>query len=185
MLRFLRIERPTTATERPTSTRDVDRLLHPVDVRGEAGDEDPPVPLRDDLAERLADDALGLREAGPLGVRRVAEQEVDAAVAERRRARRRRCAARRPACGRASSRPYGRPARPRSRSKMPTASGTECDMRTNSMLERAELDRGPCQGASRAAPRRSARPCSSSFDFTRPSVSRVARTVFTRTSRKR
>ena len=40
---------------------DVDRLLHPVDVRREAGDEDPPLPRRDDLPERLADDALGLR----------------------------------------------------------------------------------------------------------------------------
>ena len=32
--------------------------------------------------ERLADDLLGLRDARPLGVRRVAEQEVDAAVAD-------------------------------------------------------------------------------------------------------
>ena len=61
---------------------DVDRLLHAVDVRREARDEDAAAARRDDLPERLADDALGAREARALGVRRVAEQQVDAAVAE-------------------------------------------------------------------------------------------------------
>ncbi len=42
-----------------------------------------PVLRREDLAERLADDALRLRDAGPLGIRRVAEEEVDALIADR------------------------------------------------------------------------------------------------------
>ena len=66
----------------PVLERDVDRLLHAVDVGGERCDEDAAAPLRDDLAEDLPDRALGLRHAGPLGVRGVAEEEVDAAVAE-------------------------------------------------------------------------------------------------------
>ncbi len=41
-----------------------------------------PCAAREDLRERLADDLLGLRDARALGVRRVAEQEVDAAVAD-------------------------------------------------------------------------------------------------------
>src|SRR5918994_401568 len=55
----------------------VDRLLHAMHVRRERGDEHATAAQRDDLAERLADDALRRREPGPLGVRRVAEQEVD------------------------------------------------------------------------------------------------------------
>ncbi len=51
-------------------------------VRGERGDEDPALAPREDLAERLTDDPLGLRDAGPLRVRGVAEQEIDAAAAD-------------------------------------------------------------------------------------------------------
>ena len=61
---------------------DVHRLLHPVDVRGEGGDEHTAFPLRDQVAEDLADRPLGLGHAGPLGIRRVAQEEVDAAVSE-------------------------------------------------------------------------------------------------------
>ena len=61
---------------------DVDRLLHTVDVRGERSDEYPPFAQRDDLAERLPDEPLRPGVAGPLGVRRVSQQEVDAEVAE-------------------------------------------------------------------------------------------------------
>ena len=78
MFRFLRIERPTIATLRPTWTRDVDRLLHPVHVRRERRDEDPARAQRDQLPERLADEPLRAGDPGPLGVRRVAEQQVDA-----------------------------------------------------------------------------------------------------------
>ncbi len=53
-----------------------------MDVRREAGDEDAALPRRDDLPERLAHDPLRTREAWALGVRRVAEQEIDAAVSE-------------------------------------------------------------------------------------------------------
>src|SRR5207237_1849862 len=45
-------------------------------------DQHAPMLRRDDLAERLADDPLRLRDAWALRVRRVGEQEVDAAVAE-------------------------------------------------------------------------------------------------------
>jgi hypothetical protein len=65
---------------------DVHRLLHPVDVRRERRDENPAGADRDDLAERLADDALGQCVAGLLGVRGVAEQEVDALAADLRQA---------------------------------------------------------------------------------------------------
>src|SRR5207248_5926727 len=57
-------------------------LLHAVDVRRERRHEDPARPRGEDLAESLADDALRLRDAGALGVRRVAEEQVDAAVAD-------------------------------------------------------------------------------------------------------
>ncbi len=82
MFRFLRIERPMTLTERPTST--ATSIACCIRWMFEANEEieDAAVPLRDDLAERLADDPLGAGEAGPLGVGRVAEQQVDAAVAE-------------------------------------------------------------------------------------------------------
>ena len=137
-----------------------------------------PVAARDDLAERLADDALRPRHAGPLGVRRVAEQQVDAAVAElgeladvgaqavdRRvvelvvagvddAARRASRARRRPRPG--SSAPCAR-----------TRAGT------------APSSTGSSSGsASRSSAARS-RPCSSSFDLTSPSVSRVAQTSAT------
>ncbi len=61
---------------------DVDRLLHPVHVRREGDDEDPPAPQRDQRAEGLADEALRAGHPGPLGVRRVAEEQIDALVAE-------------------------------------------------------------------------------------------------------
>ena len=57
-------------------------LLHTVDVRGERGDEDLPLPQREDRAERLTHEALRAGVAGTLGVRRVAEQEIDAPVAD-------------------------------------------------------------------------------------------------------
>ena len=61
---------------------DIGRLLHPVHVRREGGDEDPALPAREDLAEGLADHALRLGDAGPLRIRRVAQHEVDAAAAD-------------------------------------------------------------------------------------------------------
>ena len=62
--------------------RDVDRLLHAVDVRGERRDEHAALAQRDDLPEGLADEPLRARETGPLGVRRVSQHQVDAEVAE-------------------------------------------------------------------------------------------------------
>ena len=65
----------------------VDDLLHAVDVRGEARDDDAPLAAREDLLEMRADDRLRRREAGPVDVRRVAAQQQDA-LARRARARR-------------------------------------------------------------------------------------------------
>src|SRR6185436_20941325 len=45
----------------PVLERDVDRLLHAVDVGGERCDEDAAAPLRDYLSEDFPDRALGLR----------------------------------------------------------------------------------------------------------------------------
>ena len=104
---------------------------------------------------------------GPLGVRRVAEQQVDAAVAE----------LREPADvglqavdGRVVELPVARvddAAGRRSRATTATQSGIECAMRTNSSGNGAELDR-LARARPRAARSRAASPCSSSFDLTRP-----------------
>jgi hypothetical protein len=53
-----------------------------VDVRRERRDEDPARSPRYQLAESLADEPLGAGHPRSLGVRRVAEEEVDAAVAD-------------------------------------------------------------------------------------------------------
>ena len=164
--------------------RDVDRLLHPVDVRGERGDEDTSVLLRDDLAERLADDALGAGEARPLGVRRVAEQQVDATIPE--------LGERADVGAQAVDRrvvelPVARvedAARPAFRGRSPTASGTECDIRTIS-IRNGPRSIGPESGPTSRSSAAFRSPCSSSFDLTSPSVSLVASTRLTRTSRRR
>ena len=57
----------------------VGELLDAVDVAREAGDDDPPTPLRqEDPAQGLADAALAAGVAGQLRVRRVREQQADA-----------------------------------------------------------------------------------------------------------
>jgi hypothetical protein len=56
----------------------VDDLLHAVDVRGEARDDDPSPGPREDLLELRSDDRLGGREAIAVGVRRVPAQEQHA-----------------------------------------------------------------------------------------------------------
>ena len=158
-------------TLRPHLERHVDGLLHPVDVRGERCDEDPTLPQRDDLAEGLADEPLRPGVAGPLGVRRVAEHEVDAEVAELGET--------------ADVRPeavHGRvvdlvvrrveDAQPSTSTTTPALSGIECAIRTSSSRN------GPClpgrlPAASRRARYGSVSLCSASFDWTRPSVSGV------------
>jgi hypothetical protein len=81
-VRVLAHRAPHDANLAPEADRDVDRLLHAVHVRGERRDEDAPLPQREDLPERLADDPFGRREPGALRVRGVAEQQVDPPVAE-------------------------------------------------------------------------------------------------------
>ena len=68
--------------------------------------------------------------------------------------------------------------------QIPTASGTECDMRTIRIRNGPELDRPESGPTSRSSEAFSS-PCSSSFDLTSPSVSRVASTSRTLISRSR
>ena len=51
MFTFLRIERPTSDDLAPERVGGVDHLLHPVDVRGEAGDDDPALAAGERLLE--------------------------------------------------------------------------------------------------------------------------------------
>ena len=113
---------------------DVDRLLHPVDVRREARDEDAPAAHRDDLAERLADDALRAREA-----RRAPRSSSRRAAGRRRGCR---ASASRPTSVRSPSTgvwssfqsPLWKTSPALVSIAMPTASGIECAMRMNSSL---------------------------------------------------
>ena len=62
--------------------RHVRGLLHAVDVRREAGHEDSSRTQGKERAKGLADEPLRAGRARPLGVRRVAEQEVDSPVSD-------------------------------------------------------------------------------------------------------
>ena len=62
--------------------RRVDDLLDAVDVRGEAGDHDPPLAALEDALEVGADHRLARGEAGAVGVRGVAAQQQQALAAE-------------------------------------------------------------------------------------------------------
>ena len=64
----------------------VDDLLDAMDVRGEAGDDDPPVRPRERLQQRGPDARLRRRDSRPVGVRRVAAEAQQALGAERRQA---------------------------------------------------------------------------------------------------
>ena len=65
----------------------VDDLLHPVDIRGETGDDDPSLGAADQPVQRRADLAFRRPDAGHFGIGRVAQEQVDALVAEPRHAR--------------------------------------------------------------------------------------------------
>ena len=151
--------------------RDLGGLLDAVHVRRERRDDDPPGAKRDELAEGLADESLGAGHPRTLRVRRVAEQKVDAAAAE---------------LGERTD--VGLQAVDRRVVELPVTrvQDTTCvrldhdrhrvgdRVRHANELEpeRAELHRavaGPASVSVVVA----ARPCSSSFDFTRPNVSRV------------
>ena len=82
MLTFLRSERPMRHTFRPSSSATSIACCTRWTLEANDAMRMRPLALRDDLPEDLADRALGLRHAGALRVRRVAEEEVDAAVAE-------------------------------------------------------------------------------------------------------
>ena len=82
MFTFLRIERPTTQTLRPTSTATSTACCMRWTFEAKEATRIRPVRMRDQLAEGLADEPFRAGHARALGVRRVAEQEVDAAVAE-------------------------------------------------------------------------------------------------------
>ncbi len=60
----------------------VEHLLHAVHVAAEAGDDDAPLRVAEDLVDRGGDLELGGGEARHVGVRRVGEEEVDPLLAE-------------------------------------------------------------------------------------------------------
>jgi hypothetical protein len=60
----------------------VDDLLHAVDVRRERRDDDASAAVLEHRVDRRRDVALGRREAGHLGIRRVGEEQVDTLLAE-------------------------------------------------------------------------------------------------------
>ncbi len=62
--------------------RGVDDLLHPVDVGGEARHDDAPVGTPDQPVQGWADFAFRRAHAGVFGVRRVAEEQIDAGIAQ-------------------------------------------------------------------------------------------------------
>ena len=184
MFAFFRIERPTKATFRPQSTPTSAACCIRWTFEAKEDDEDPALAAREDLAERLADDALRLGDARP--ARRSSSRRAGGRRPGCRSPRggRRRCAGRRPACGRACSRPCGRSGRPASRARPRPRRGSNApSARTRAGTGRAGRARLPARAP--AARRRGASPCSSSFDLTSASVSRVAMTSGTRTSRIR
>ena len=124
MFTFLRIERPTTQTLRPTSTATSIACCMRWTFEANDATRMRPVAQRDDLPEGLADEPLRAGHARPLGVRRVAEQEVDAAVADLREAADVGAAGRPPACGRSCSRRCARCARPGSRARSRPSPGS-------------------------------------------------------------
>ena len=164
---------------------DVDRLLHAVDVRGEARRRGCG-PCGAGMIWRNASPTTRSepRDAGALGVRRVAEQQVDAAVAElgepadvgAQAVDRRVVELVVAGVEDAPARRLEHDRRPRPGSSAPCG-------RTRCGTARAR-SASPSGSTSRSSAARS-RPCSSSFDLTRPSVSRVAQISATRASRIR
>ena len=173
MFMFFRIERPTIATLRPfaiaTSAACWMRWMF------EANEATRMRPVRSGISCRNAspDESLGAGHPGPLGVRRVAEQQVDAAVAE---------------LGERADvglEPVDRCVVELPVARVEDASGRRLDddrhrvgdrVRHPDELEpeRAELDRRRPPGSASASSVVAPSPCSSSFDLTSASVSRVA-----------
>ena len=183
MLRFLRIERPTIATLRPTWTATSIACCIRCTFEANETTRMRPFAQRDQRAERLADEPLRAGHPGPLGIGRVAEEQVDALVAE-----------------------LGEPAdvglEPVDRrvvelpvARVEDASGRRLEhdrdavrnrVRHAHEVERERADPDLLVRAPPPAARSSAeRPCSSSFDLISPSVSFVAITLSQSTSRSR
>ena len=160
----------------PAVDADVDRLLHAVHVRRERGDEDPALRLGKIWRNASPTTRSDCVTPGPLGVRRVAEQQVDAAVAE----------LREPA-------DVGALAVDRRVVELVVAGVDDAPARRleddrgrvgDRVRHAHELDRGTGRAANGSSPGETSRssasrrsPCSSSFDLTSPSVSRVATTT--------
>ena len=143
MLRFFRIERPTTrdlaagldARRRsPAASGGCSTRTRRSSTR--------PVALRDDLPERLADDALGAREAR--AARRSSSRRAGGRRPRLPSSASRPTSVRRPSTGVWSSfqSPVWTTRPPGVSSTMATASGIECAMRTNSSAERPDARRG-------------------------------------------
>ena len=170
MFRFLRIERPTTTTLRPHSTATSAACCMRWMFDANEATRIRPFAQREDRAERLADEPLGAGVPGPLGVRRVAEQEVDAAVAD---LRERPDVGLQPVDGRVVELPVARVHDPAGsglddeRRPSPGSSAPPGRARAGTARARAARLPGSASTSSAFCPR----PCSSSFDFTSASVS--------------
>ena len=184
MLRFLRIERPITATERPTST--ATSIACCIRWMFEANQEMRTRPCFEGMICLNASPTTRSERVNPgrsafveSPSRRSTPRFPSSASVP--------TSVRRPSTGVWSS--FQSPVwkiRPAGVSRqIPTASGTECDMRTSSHAERARARSAPSPGPTSRSSEAFSSPCSSSFDLTSPSVSRVASTSRTRISRSR
>ncbi len=183
MLRFFRIERPTIATLRPTWTATSIACCIRWTFEANETTRIAAAAQRDQRPERLADEPLGAGHPGPLGVGRVAEQQVDALVAELGEPA---DVGLEPVDGRVVELPVagvedaagGRLEHDRDAVRDRVRHAHEVER------ERADLDLLVRSSASCSSVD-AERPCSSSFDLIRPSVSFVAITLSQSTSRSR
>ena len=165
MFMFLRIERPTTATLRPFATATSAACCMRWMFEAKDATRIAARAQRDELPERLADEPLRAGHPGPLGVRRVAEHQVDAAVAELGEPA---DVGLEPVDRRVVELPVAgveRRGRPPSRRTTATAVGDRVRHAHELEPERAELDRRRRPGRPPAARSPAPRPCSSSFDL--------------------
>ena len=174
MLRFLRIERPTTLTDRPTST--ATSIACCIRWMFEANDEISTRPCLAGMIWRKASPTTRSERVNP-GRSALVESPSSKSTPRLPSSASLPTSVRSPSTGVWSS--FQSPVwktRPAAVSRQtPTASGTECDMRTSSTRNgpsSIDPESGPTSRSSEAFNR----PCSSSFDLTRPRVRRVAST---------
>ncbi len=183
MFRFLRIERPITATDRPHSP--ATSIACCIRWMFEANDEIRTRPRFVGMICLKASPTTRSERVKP-GRSAFVESPSRRSTPRFPSSARRPTSVRRPSTGVWSS--FQSPVwntRPAEVSRQtPTASGTECDIRTSS-TRNGPSSIGPESGPASRSSEAFRSPCSSSFDFTSPRVRRVAITERTRISRNR